>query len=85
MQNIRVTVVRKLLQGDLVSGSEQWLIKHAIYYNRHDLTQKNTLMFVNRSETINWEEIDKKGPSLVISDKPLEELKKHYRIQQLFA
>ncbi|TKI62879.1 UDP-N-acetylmuramoyl-tripeptide--D-alanyl-D-alanine ligase [Lysinibacillus mangiferihumi] len=76
MQNIRVTVVRKLLQGELVSGSEQWLIKHAIYYNRHDLTQKNTLMFINRSETINWEEIDKKGPSLVISDKPLEELKK---------
>ncbi|CAM5184891.1 UDP-N-acetylmuramoylalanyl-D-glutamate--2, 6-diaminopimelate ligase OS=Lysinibacillus sphaericus OX=1421 GN=LS41612_13690 PE=4 SV=1 [Lysinibacillus sphaericus] len=60
MQNIRVTVVRKLLQGDLVSGSEQWFIKHAIYYNRHDLTQKNTLMFINRSETINWEEIDKR-------------------------
>lgn len=75
VQNISVTVIRKLLQAELVSGSERWLVKHAIYYNRHDLTRKNSLMFVNRSETINWEEIDKKGPSLVISDKPLQELK----------
>ncbi|MFJ7666873.1 UDP-N-acetylmuramoyl-tripeptide--D-alanyl-D-alanine ligase [Lysinibacillus sp. NPDC097195] len=75
MQSISVTVIRKLLQAEFVSGSEQWLVKHAIYYNRHDLTQKNSLMFVNRSEIINWEEIDKKGPSLVISDKPLHELK----------
>lgn len=75
VQNISVTVIRKLLQAELVSGSEHWLVKHAIYYNRHDLTQKNSLLFVNRSETINWEEIDKKGPSLVISDKPLQELK----------
>jgi len=74
VQNISVTVIRKLLQAELVSGSEHWLVKHAIYYNRHDLTRKNSLMFVNRSETINWEEIDKKGPSLVISDKPLQEL-----------
>ncbi|QPQ36112.1 MULTISPECIES: UDP-N-acetylmuramoyl-tripeptide--D-alanyl-D-alanine ligase [unclassified Lysinibacillus] len=75
MQNISVTVIRKLLQGVLVSGSEQWFVKHAIYYNRHDLTQKNTLMFINKSESINWKEIDHKGPSLVISDKPLSELK----------
>jgi len=32
-------------------------------------------MFVNKSETINWQEIDRKGPSLVISDKPSTELK----------
>ncbi|QDQ02573.1 UDP-N-acetylmuramoyl-tripeptide--D-alanyl-D-alanine ligase [Lysinibacillus fusiformis] len=75
MQNIRVKDIRILLQGELLNGSEQWLVKHAIYYNRHDLTHSNTLIFVNRSDAVNWKEIDKKGPSLVISDKPSTELK----------
>ncbi len=75
LQNIRVKDIRTLLQGELLNGSEQWLVKHAIYYNRHDLTHSNTLMFVNRSDAVNWNEIDNKGPSLVISDKSSTELK----------
>ena len=67
--------IRKLLQGELLSGSEHWSVKHAIYYNRHELTQNHTLMFVSKSDQINWQEIDRKGPSLVISDKTSEELK----------
>lgn len=75
LQNISVKDIRKLLQGELVNGSENWSVKHAIYYNRHDLTHSNTLMFVNRNDAINWKEIDSKGPSLVISNKSSSELK----------
>lgn len=67
--------IKNFLQGEVVKGSERWSVKHAIYYNRHDLTHSHSLMFVNKSETINWQEIDRKGPSLVISDKPSTELK----------
>jgi len=75
LQQINVKDLRKLLQGDLLCGSEQWSVKQAIYYNRHDLTQSHTLMFVSRGDTINWQEIDRKGPALVISDKSSAELK----------
>lgn len=75
MQALRVGDIRKLLQGELVSGSEEWFVEHAIYYNRHDLTQSNSLMFVSRKDEINWQAINYKGPSLVISDKPTSELK----------
>ncbi|MFJ7979849.1 UDP-N-acetylmuramoyl-tripeptide--D-alanyl-D-alanine ligase [Lysinibacillus xylanilyticus] len=75
MQHISVSEIRKLLQGELINGSELWSVKHAIYYHRHELTQNNTLMFVSKNDTINWQEIDQKGPSLVISDKSSEELK----------
>lgn len=76
LQQINVKDLRKVLQGDLLCGSEQWSVKQAIYYNRHDLTQSHTLMFVSRGDTINWQEIDRKGPALVISDKSSAELKK---------
>ncbi|MBE1553887.1 Mur ligase family protein [Sporosarcina limicola] len=76
MQPLQVKDVCKLLQGELVCGSENWVIKDAIYYNRHDLTKQHTLMFVSRIDTVNWSEVNSKGPSLVISDKPSSELKK---------
>ncbi|MGE8205245.1 Mur ligase family protein [Heyndrickxia sp. NPDC080065] len=76
MQPLLVRDIRKLLQGELICGSELWKVREAIYYHRHDLTKKHTLMFVSRSDSINWNEINKKGPSLVISDKPHSELNK---------
>ncbi|KOS68739.1 UDP-N-acetylmuramoylalanyl-D-glutamate--2,6-diaminopimelate ligase [Lysinibacillus contaminans] len=74
MQSIQVRDIKKLLQGELLNGSELWSVNHAIFYNRHDLTQSNSLMFVSRNDEINWQEIDDKGPSLVISDKSSTEL-----------
>ena len=75
MKPLRVKEIRNLLQGELISGSELWNVSNAIYYNRHELTTRNSLMFVSRSDSINWQEINNKGPSLVISDKPSSELK----------
>lgn len=75
MKPIQVKDIRKLLQGELISGSELWNVRSAIYYNRHALTERNTLMFVSGNDAINWREINNRGPSLVISDKPSSELK----------
>lgn len=75
MKPLRVREIRKLLQGELISGNEFWNVNNAIYYNRHELTKRNSLMFVDRNDSINWHEINNKGPSLVISDKPTTELK----------
>lgn len=75
MKSLQVKEIRGLIQGELISGSELWYVRNAIYYKRHELTTRNTLMFVSRSDSINWQEIDNKGPSLVITDKPKEEMK----------
>ncbi len=75
MQPLLVKNIRILLKGDLISGSENWKVQEAIYYNRHDLTRRNTLMFVSRDDTLNWNDINNKGPVLVITDKPASELK----------
>lgn len=75
MQPLLVKDIRRLLQGELISGSENWKVREAIYYNRHDFTRRYTLMFVSRDDTINWNEISNKGPSLIITDKPASELK----------
>src|SRR5690606_31873338 len=63
------------LKGELICGKEDWRVWDAIYYNRHELTRRNTLMFLNRNDRVNWDEINSKAPSLVISDKSTSDLK----------
>lgn len=75
MQPLLVKDIRQLLQGKLINGSENWQVQDAIYYNRHEHRNRYSLMFVSRDDTINWDSINRKGPSLVISDKPEAELK----------
>jgi len=75
LKPLLVSDVRKLLQGKLVNGSEDWYVLEAIYYYRHDLEKERTLMFVSKHDPVNWKEINRKGPSLVITDIDLEELK----------
>lgn len=75
MQRLRVKDIKNLLKGEILNGSEDGYVKHAIYYQRHELIHPHTLLFINKNETINWQEIEHKGPSLVITDKPIDELK----------
>lgn len=76
VQRLHVKDIQKLLEGKLINGLEDWYVEHAIYYDRHDLTHANTLIFINKNDVVNWQAIDKKEPALVISDKPTSELKK---------
>lgn len=69
MKPIAVNDIRKILRGKIITGPVDWNVEDAIYYKRHDHTRRNTLLFASRGDAINWVAIDKKGPSLVITDK----------------
>ncbi|WP_234417225.1 UDP-N-acetylmuramoyl-tripeptide--D-alanyl-D-alanine ligase [Lysinibacillus sp. 2017] len=75
IQPIKVATIRQVLRGVLLHGSEDWAVKQVIDYNRHELTAPNTLLFVRRSDTIDWNELQKKAPIVIISDKTELELK----------
>ena len=49
-------------------------MEHVIYYKRHDLTAPNTLLFVSRSDVIDWKELNVKAPTVIITDKSVSEL-----------
>ncbi|MFF5996849.1 UDP-N-acetylmuramoyl-tripeptide--D-alanyl-D-alanine ligase [Lysinibacillus sp. KU-BSD001] len=74
MQALQVKSIRQLLGGELLNGKENWYVQHAIYYKRHDLVATHTLLFVSKSDTIDWKDLDRKAPAVIISDKPATEL-----------
>ncbi|WP_252503362.1 UDP-N-acetylmuramoyl-tripeptide--D-alanyl-D-alanine ligase [Sporosarcina sp. Marseille-Q4943] len=69
MKPIAVNDIRKVIGGKIITGPVNWKVEDAIYYTRHDHTRRNSLLFARRGDSINWVAIDKKGPSLVITDK----------------
>lgn len=69
MKPIAVNDIRRVLGGKIIAGPVNWKVEDAIYYKRHDHTRRNSLLFANKGDEINWEAIDKKGPALVITDK----------------
>lgn len=78
IQPLQVKTIRHVLDGILLHGSEDWTVKHVIDYKRHDLTNTNTLLFVRRSDTIDWKELRNKAPIVIISDKKDLELKPEF-------
>lgn len=69
MKPIAVNDIRKVLGGKIITGPVNWKVEDAIYYKRHDHMKRNSLLFASKGDAINWVAIDKKGPSLVITDK----------------
>lgn len=78
IQALEVKMIRQLLGGILLHGSEDWSVSQVIDYTRHELTTTNTLLFVRRSDTIDWKELQEKAPVVIISDKKELELKPEY-------
>lgn len=68
MKPIAVNDIRKVLGGKIITGPVDWLVEDAIYYTRHDHTRRNSLLFASRKDTIDWVAVNRKGPSLVITD-----------------
>jgi len=75
MKPIAVNDIRKVLGGKIITGSVNWKVEDAVYYKKHDHTRRNSLLFASKRDAINWVAIDKKGPSLVITDKSSIDLK----------
>ncbi len=70
MKPLRVSDIRKLLEGDLFCGTEDWYIRDAIVYKRHKLERKQTLLFLNKRESMYWGQLEKLSPCVVVTDKP---------------
>lgn len=75
MKKMTVRAIRKLLDGKILSGKENWYVTDAIYYKRHEHVKRHSLLFMSRTDTADWKAIDLKGPTLVITDKPEDELR----------
>lgn len=69
MRPIVVSEILKVLKGRIITGAVDWEVKDVIYYKRHEHVNRNTLLFVSRSDEINWDMMNKKGPSLIVTDK----------------
>lgn len=74
MKPIQVKDIKRLVKGELVSGHVNWTVHEAIYYKRHEHAKKHTLLFVSRVDHVDWTSINAKGPSLVITDLPVDSL-----------
>lgn len=75
MEPLLVNDIRKLVEGDLFCGNENWYLKDAIVYKRHKLEMPYTLIFLNKKEPIYWGHLETVSPCVVITDKPEEELR----------
>ena len=78
MKPIVVSEIRKVLGGTIIAGPVDWEVRDVIYYTRHEHAKRNTLLFVGRTVEVDWFAINKKGPSLVVTDKSRLELKGAY-------
>lgn len=74
MKPLLVKDIIQLVKGELISGHVDWTVHEAIYYKRHEHEKRNTLLFVSRVDHVDWISINAKGPSLVITDQPVDAL-----------
>ncbi|MEO4054645.1 UDP-N-acetylmuramoyl-tripeptide--D-alanyl-D-alanine ligase [Solibacillus sp. CAU 1738] len=74
MRPLLIKELQKLLGAECLSGPTTFYVRHAIYYKTHDLTKRNTLVFISKGDEIDWQELNAKGPIAIISDKQEEEL-----------
>jgi len=75
MEPILLKDIRTVLEGELISGLEDWHVKNAIVNNRHALEESHTLIFLNKRESIQWNKLEKMAPCVVVTDKPAEEMR----------
>ena len=75
MKPLHVSNIRKLVEGELFCGTEEWYIRDAIVYKSHKLVRKQTLIFLKKRESMHWGHLEKFSPCIVITDKSEEELR----------
>ncbi|WP_046176008.1 UDP-N-acetylmuramoyl-tripeptide--D-alanyl-D-alanine ligase [Domibacillus indicus] len=75
MEPILLSDIRAVLEGELISGKEDWYVKNAIVYNRHELNKTHTLIFLNRKDSIHRGHLASVKPCTVVTDKPVEEVR----------
>jgi UDP-N-acetylmuramoyl-tripeptide--D-alanyl-D-alanine ligase len=71
MVTLKLTEIRRRLNGRLVSGSENMDIHDAIIFHHHKLKRDHTLVFVDKRKPINekkWNRMIRSAPCAVITD-----------------
>lgn len=74
MKPILVSEIRKLINGELIRGREDWTIKVAVEYDRHKIRTRRTLIFVRKNQEIDWIRLRQLEPYAIITDKSPEQL-----------
>ncbi len=74
MKSFFVGEIRKLLNGALIQGSDDLLIRNAAYYMER-VKNPHTLLFLRSSRKVDWDVIRGCAPCAVITDRLSEELK----------
>jgi UDP-N-acetylmuramyl pentapeptide synthase len=68
MKPLFVSEIRKLVNGALIEGSDDLLIKNVAYYLER-MKKPNTLLFLRSNRNVNWDIIRSCVPCAVITDK----------------
>jgi len=66
--------INKIVNGKIIQGSPDTLIKKAVYYVEN-INSSNTLLFLRVIQKIDWKIISQYAPCVVVTDKELEPLK----------
>ncbi|MFE8699261.1 UDP-N-acetylmuramoyl-tripeptide--D-alanyl-D-alanine ligase [Cytobacillus sp. FJAT-54145] len=75
MEPILVSKIVHFLEGNILSGSENWYVRHAAVYGRQDIKGANTLVFLYKRDEPDWDFLKKVSPCAVITDKSEKKLK----------
>lgn len=78
MQAIHVKTIRKIVNGVLISGADDFFITQAIHYEYLTTLKPHTLIFVRKGDSIHWQTLQAKAPVVILCDKPEQELKTTY-------
>lgn len=76
MQKIHAKTLRTQLAGELLFGEENFYVKHVMDMSSHTPSDTHSAVFVRKSAHVDWTALQKLAPILVITDKPVQELRK---------
>ncbi len=74
MKQLLVGQIRELIEGQLIQGSEDLPILHAVCYSKQ-LNSKNTIIFARFKRMFKWDTVQKYMPCAIVIDKPFDKLK----------
>ncbi|WP_107839557.1 Mur ligase family protein [Metasolibacillus meyeri] len=73
---LSVKDLQALLGGQILQGAANFSVKQALHYTQLDSIKRYALIFLRKSETVDWKRLAQHAPILIVSDKAEEELRK---------
>lgn len=73
---LSVKDLQALLGGQVLQGATNFSVKQALHYTQLDSVKRYALIFLRKSESVDWKRLEQHTPLLIVSDKAEEELRK---------